>query len=158
MNPEDEAKVARRAAHAAYMREYTKRFPRYRLFNTWRLMVRRCEDPRHKNFDRYGARGIKLCDAWHDFDVFWQWAQSSGYQPGLQIDRVDNQQGYSPENCRWTTSRNNNRNRCNNKLDLSKVEEIRALVAQGLPDSQIAPRFGVHPSLIYRIRKKRTWL
>jgi len=141
----------------AYMRRYTKT-DRGGLYSRWRLIVRRCCDPSHKNYQRYGARGINVCDEWKEFERFYEWAIFNGYKTGLQIDRINNEQGYGPENCHWTTSRANNRNRRNNKLDVDKVSEIRKLLAEGKSGPVIAAQFGVHHSLIYRIKLNQQWL
>jgi hypothetical protein len=141
----------------AYMRRYTTT-DRGGLYSRWRLMVRRCCDPSHKNYPTYGARGIELCEEWKSFEAFYEWGIANGWKPGLQIDRVDNGRGYSPENCRWTTSQGNNRNRSNNKLDVEKVAEIRQLLADGVSGPQLAKRFGVHHSLIYRIKLNQQWV
>lgn len=141
-----------------YMREYGKR-PRGALYSRFRLMLRRCYDPNNHNYHQYGARGIKVCKEWREsFDVFFAWAMENGYESGLQIDRIDNEKGYSPENCHWVTSANNNRNRRNNKLDVEKVAEIRKLLAEGVSGPKIAKRFGVHHSLIYRIKANKQWI
>jgi hypothetical protein len=65
-------------------------------------MHERCA-PDHELAHRYFLRGIAVCDAWADgeFDVFVEWALAAGWQKGLYLDRRDNDQGYSPENCRW---------------------------------------------------------
>lgn len=139
------------------MRNYNKG-TRGGLYSRWRLMVRRCHDPSHKNHRIYGARGITVCQEWHEFQVFYDWAVSNGWDEGLQIDRIGNDKGYQPDNCRWVTSQNNNRNRRNNKLDVGKVAEIRKLLAEGLSGPKIAKQFGVHHSLIYRIKLDQQWL
>lgn len=143
---------------AAYMRDYYKRSLRYRSYSTWGKMRSRCENPEDKAFQFYGARGIKLCKAWRDFEVFFRWVQRSGFEVGLQIDRIDNDGNYTPRNCRWVTSKNNNRNRGNNKLDVEKVAEIRKLLGEGHTGPELARQFGVHHSLIYRIKLNQQWL
>lgn len=157
MNPKNEQD---RAEWAAYMRGYFKGNPRYRAYCTWRKIRSRCNEKDCKNYPTYGGRGIELCEAWHDFEAFWAWYQSSGFEVGLQIDRINNDGPYSPENCRWTTSKNNNRNRSNNKLDVSKVAEIRAELAKGIRGTalRLAKEYGVHHSLIYRIKLNQQWL
>lgn len=87
-----------------------------KLASVWRLMKRRCEDPRADNYYRYGARGIKVCDEWQDQDTFIAWGLSSGYQIGLELDRTDNNGPYSPENCQWVTRKQNMRNVSTNRL------------------------------------------
>lgn len=86
------------------------------LFNLWQTMKTRCENPKRENFERYGARGITVCEEWHEARKFVEWALCNGYKKGLQLDRIDNNKGYSPENCRFVTPVENNRNRRNAKL------------------------------------------
>lgn len=74
-------------------------------------MKQRCLNPKCKAYKNYGARGISVCDEWMDFEPFCKWALDNGYAPGLDLDRADNERGYSPENCRWVPRRVNANNR-----------------------------------------------
>lgn len=82
-------------------------------FQAWLKMRERCGDASHPQFHRYGGRGIKVCAAWSkSFEAFYQ--DMGAPPPRHQIDRVDNDRDYEPGNCRWVTSKQNNRNRSNN--------------------------------------------
>lgn len=88
-----------------------------RLYHTWNDMIQRCHNENHKCYADYGGRGIKVCEIWlHDFAAFRDWAVSNGYVDDLEIDRIDNDRGYSPENCRWTTRKQQTRNCRRNHL------------------------------------------
>lgn len=72
------------------------------LYWIWTSMKQRCTNPKNKRYSRYGARGINVCEAWADnFQSFYNWSMSNGYKIGLSIDRIDNEKGYSPDNCKW---------------------------------------------------------
>lgn len=84
------------------------------LYYVLKDMHRRCSCPNGKDFEIYGSRGIKVCSEWADTSEgivnFINWANENGYQKGLVIDRIDNDKGYNPDNCRWTTYTMNNFN------------------------------------------------
>lgn len=88
----------------------------YRLYKVWHGMLTRCNNPSYAAYHRYGGRGIKVCPDWVNFSVFYEWALENGYRDDLTIDRIDNDLGYSPRNCRWAGKKVQSRNRENNVL------------------------------------------
>jgi hypothetical protein len=89
---------------------------RNRLYNIWYKMKARCYNENDNRYKYYGKRGIKVCDEWkNDFIAFSTWSLSNGYQDNLEIDRRKNNKDYSPENCRWVTSKTNQNNKSNNR-------------------------------------------
>lgn len=82
-------------------------------------MRSRCYDSNTPKFKNHGGRGIVVCEEWmgeHGLEVFYDWAIKNGYQENLSIDRIDNNGNYSPDNCRWATTEEQNFNRRNNRL------------------------------------------
>ena len=82
-----------------------------KLYNVWKSMKQRCLNPNDKSYHNYGGRGITICDEWaRDFQTFFDWSIRHGYREGLSIDRINNDQGYEPGNCQWTTVEKQNKN------------------------------------------------
>ena len=79
-----------------------------KLHGVWNTMKNRCSNPNVKSFKDYGGRGIKVCEEWrNDFSSFYEWAIKNGYLEGLEIDRINNDGHYEPNNCQWTTRAKN---------------------------------------------------
>lgn len=74
-----------------------------RLYRIWKNMKKRCYNTRNHDFLYYGVRGITVCEEWHEFAPFQQWALANGYTDELTLDRVNNDGNYEPGNCRWAT-------------------------------------------------------
>lgn len=83
-----------------------------RLYNIWCGMKDRCSNPNNNRYDRYGGRGIIVCEEWRgSFESFSRWAFANGYNDSLSIDRVNNDGNYEPKNCRWATAKEQANNR-----------------------------------------------
>ncbi len=122
---------------------------RRRLYRTWDAMIQRCTNPNHSNFHLYGGRGIRVCKLWQDsFVEFMKWALKSGHSNSLQIDRIDNDSGYHPGNCRWVKCCDNLRNRRTNFL-ITAFGETKCAT-----DWALDPRCHITPSTLrYRLHK-----
>lgn len=99
-----------------------------RLYLVWIDMKKRCYNPITHNYHRYGGRGITVCDEWlHDFQAFYEWAMANGYDENAPymkctIDRIDNDKGYSPDNCRWADAKTQNNNKSNSRKGVRSDE------------------------------------
>jgi hypothetical protein len=89
---------------------HTKEGKRPKLYGLWGSMKDRCSNHKSHSYSDYGGRGITVCQEWLQYEPFSNWALNNGYKVGLEIDRADNNKGYSPENCRWVTRNINARN------------------------------------------------
>jgi len=89
------------------------------LRNRWFGMKSRCYNKYHKGYKDYGGRGITVCDEWlYSFETFSNWAYETGYKEELTLDRKNNDDNYTPDNCRWITmlEQNNNRRKQNKEV------------------------------------------
>jgi len=113
------------------------------LYKVYHDMKSRCSNSNHSEYHNYGGRGITVCDLWmNDFMEFYNWAVSSGYKKGLDIDRRDNNKGYSPNNCRWVPRVVNR----NNQRDTFLVEWMGKVV----PIADLCRSLGVDRAKVYR--------
>ena len=94
------------------------------LYSTWSNMLSRCFDPNKPNYSDYGGRGITVCERWHHFKNF---VNDIGPKPSIlhSLDRIDNNESYSPENCRWATRIEQNKNKRVYKTSLTGISGIR---------------------------------
>lgn len=119
-----------------------------KLFYIYYGMKDRCNNPRNKKYEYYGGKGIAVSPEWDTFEKFRDWANKNGYQPGLTIDRIDGDKGYSPENCRWITLAEQQSHKSNSILITCDGKTKTA--------SQWAKELGVTPAFL-RSRRKAGW-
>lgn len=106
-------------------------------------MMARCYREKADAYPRYGGKGIIVCDEWkNSFDAFANWAYSNGYQKGLSLDRIDNEKGYSPSNCRFVTKREQQHNKSTNVVLMIDGTRYTA--------TQAAWKSGINPQKIFR--------
>lgn len=86
-----------------------------KLNKVWRNMKDRSYNINNKRYPHYGGRGIKVCEEWQKYEPFRDWANESGYEVGLSLDRINNDGDYAPSNCRWATSKIQNNNFSRNR-------------------------------------------
>ena len=105
-----------------YSRDLTrKRFTKHgmsydRLYNIWNGMIFRCENYKSTEYGLYGGRGISVCEEWKDYAAFFHWAMDNGYDEDLTLDRINNDDGYYPDNCRWVDFVDQANNRRSNRF------------------------------------------
>lgn len=112
-------------------------------------MKSRCSYEKHIDYGWYQAKGITVCEEWdRSFQAFYEWAVSHGYNDGLTLERIDNNKGYSPDNCRWATPKEQANNRSTN-INIQYNGEIKTL-------KQWAEFFGIkYSTLYYRVRTRK---
>ena len=123
---------------------------------SWEGMMGRCYNPNHHNFKWYGGRGIVVCDRWHEAGNF---LEDMGERPSPEytLGRIDNDKGYEPENCRWETITEQNRNNRTTKLTLAEAREIRMLHARGYMQTELAKEFGISKTAVWYVIHNHTW-
>lgn len=95
-----------------------------KLYKRWSHIISRCNNPRDISYKNYGARGIKVCKEWLDYENFSKWAIENGNDENLEIDRINVNLGYSPKNCRFVTKLENARNKRNSLKYIYNGQEI----------------------------------
>lgn len=125
------------------------------LWGVWSAMLTRCHVC---DVPGYADRGISVCESWKsDFLAFEAWAQSAGYSPGLQLDRRDNDAGYSPENCRFVTLQVNSQNRRSTVLSPELVRQIREMLATGHRGKDVAEALGISKQTVSKVKLRQQW-
>ena len=114
-----------------------------RIHVIWKNMKSRCYNKSHPEYNRYGGRGIYVCDEWRDnSSAFIEWSLKNGYSDNLTIDRINNNYGYSPENCRWVDYKTQQSNRSTN---------VRVCINnEWYTVSQYARKHNIKPSILFK--------
>jgi hypothetical protein len=126
-----------------------------RAYSSWTSLMDRCLNPNNPAFARYGGRGIGVSYRWQRFENF---LEDMGERPeGTSIDRIDNDRGYEPGNCRWATPAEQRRNQRTTKLRESDLDLIRFARAAGCTHAEIAAVFGVSDGAIAHVLNGWSW-
>ena len=128
-----------------------------KTYTAWQSMLKRCDNPKNKNYKDYGGRGIKVCDRWlHSFENF---LSDIGKAPnGLTLDRKNNNGNYEPNNCRWVAMTEQNQNSRWAKLTPAIVRIMRYLANDPqFTMSDLAYAFNVSISCVEKAISRKTW-
>lgn len=117
-----------------------------RIYKAWLNMKSRCYNPNVPKFKNHGGKGITVCNEWLNFENFCKWSMENGYDAKLTIDRINNELGYGPDNCRWSTYKEQNNN--------TKQNHIISFNGKSQTIAQWADELGfVYNTLAERIRR-----
>lgn len=120
-------------------------------------MVYRCHDEKAPNYYNYGSKGIVVCEEWRkDKRAFYDWSIKNGYNSTLTIDRIDNNKGYAPNNCRWATMIEQGRNK-KMVMPIEIAKEIKNLLSLGITHKEIARLTKISHHAISNISKGSCW-
>lgn len=126
-------------------------------YSRWLSMMARCYQPSTVNFKDYGGRGITVCDRWRESPA--KFIQDMGIPPeGLSLERLDNNKGYSPDNCIWASRQQQNRNKRTTQLTLELACYILFRSQAGESLRKIADAYGVTYTAALEVVRRRTWL
>lgn len=126
-----------------------------KAYKTWVRMMARCYNKKNASYENYGARGIIVCDQWHDFSNFEKWYNAQ--QINKSIERINVNRNYEPSNCKLANSKEQARNRRTNTVDYDKVEEIRKLYKKTNNQREVARQLNVSYKNVHLIVNGYTW-
>jgi len=122
----------------------------------WRGIKQRCLDIKHEHYENYGGRGITICDEWLDFETFYK---QMGARPskGYSINRINNDEGYYPGNCEWTTQDIQMHNTRTNVFTEELVKQAREMYSNNYTTSEIAKALDTTYASTYAVVKYKSW-
>jgi hypothetical protein len=127
------------------------------IYKVWSGIKTRCTNTARADYTRYGGAGIAYDPSWEDFNNFYD-DMGESYEQGLWLDRIDNSQGYSKDNCRWVTPTDSNRNRVMVKVSEDLAEEVRAMYRTGhYTQTEIGVKFNLDQTTVSDIVRFKTW-
>lgn len=139
---------------------------RNRLYTIWRGMKERCLNKNSHDYSNYGGRGISVCEEWkNSFESFKDWAMANGYTKDLSIDRINVNDGYCPDNCRWATMQEQQRNRqrtetyeyLGEKRSLAEISEMTGIYYHTIYNRIHYHGWDLDSALKYRDGRKRDY-
>jgi hypothetical protein len=129
---------------------------RTRAYSVWRGMMHRCYIPSNIEFDNYGGRGIKVCKKWKEIIQFKKWFDKN-YINGYTLDRINNNGNYEPNNCKFSSSKEQSRNKRNIKYSLEKANEIKELYRKTGNQREVSRITGIDFRYINLIINGKRW-
>lgn len=144
----------------AHRKNYVNGKTNHSLYSRWRKMLDRCYNPNSKNYKRYGLRGIKVCEQWkNSYAEFYQWAIKNNYSRNLDIDRINNNGNYEPQNCRFVNRSTNCFNKRTSKLSPLKIKDIieaKKYLGKSFNAKEAAIVYGISIGYLYQILGEHT--
>lgn len=154
----DKRRLGKPCHPCAQKRRATHGLTDHPLYRKLKNIEVRCRYPSATNYAYYGGRGIKVCEEWsNDPASFVAWAQANGYAPGLEIDRIDVDGDYSPQNCRLVSHKENSQKRRSSRCTQEAADEVRRMLSEGSTISTAAAAAGVPYMSAWHISKGNTW-
>lgn len=131
--------------------------PSHPIYQTWSAMRRRCYDEDFISYANYGGKGVTVHYSWYNsFEVFYRDMHASWF-PDASLDRIDNNSGYRPDNCRWATKEEQGQNTCRTKLTPEIVRQIRSTKFKKGDKKKLAAQLNVGIWVIKAVLANKTW-